>query len=49
MMTLTTKIVQPFIATLEEALHYKVTITDTNGHSPYRNQILLLLRLVLES
>ena len=31
MMTLTTKIVQPFIATLEEALHYKVTITDTNG------------------
>lgn len=32
MMTLTTKIVQPFIATLEEALHYKVTITDTNGY-----------------
>lgn len=31
-MTLTTKIVQPFIATLEEALHYKVTITDTNGY-----------------
>ena len=33
MMTLTTKIVQPFIATLEEALHYKVTITDTNGYN----------------
>lgn len=32
MMTLTTKIVQTFIATLEEALHYKVTITDTNGY-----------------
>ena len=32
MITLTTKIVQPFIATLEEALHYKVTITDTNGY-----------------
>ncbi len=32
MMTLTTKIVQPFIATLEEALHYKVTITDTDGY-----------------
>ena len=32
MMTLTAKIVQPFIATLEEALHYKVTITDTNGY-----------------
>ena len=32
MMTLTTKIVQPFISTLEEALHYKVTITDTNGY-----------------
>lgn len=32
MMTLTTIIVQPFIATLEEALHYKVTITDTNGY-----------------
>lgn len=32
MMTLTTKIVQPFIATLEEALRYKVTITDTNGY-----------------
>lgn len=32
MMTLTTKIVQPFIATLEEALHYKATITDTNGY-----------------
>ena len=32
MMTLTTKIVQPVIATLEEALHYKVTITDTNGY-----------------
>lgn len=32
MMTLTTKIVQPFIATLEEALHYKVTITDTNRY-----------------
>ena len=32
MMTLTTKIVQPFIATLEEALHYKVTITETNGY-----------------
>ena len=32
MMTLTTRIVQPFIATLEEALHYKVTITDTNGY-----------------
>ena len=32
MMTLTTKIVQPFIATLEEALHYKVTITVTNGY-----------------
>lgn len=32
MMTLTTEIVQPFIATLEEALHYKVTITDTNGY-----------------
>lgn len=32
MMTLTTKIVQPFIATLEEALYYKVTITDTNGY-----------------
>lgn len=32
MMTLTTKNVQPFIATLEEALHYKVTITDTNGY-----------------
>ena len=31
-MTLTTKIVQPFIATLEEALHYKVTITDTDGY-----------------
>lgn len=31
-MTLTTKIVQPFIATLEEAIHYKVTITDTNGY-----------------
>lgn len=31
-MTLTAKIVQPFIATLEEALHYKVTITDTNGY-----------------
>ena len=32
MMTLTTKIVQPFIATLEEALHYKATITDTHGY-----------------
>ena len=32
MMTLTTKIVQPFIATLEEALPYKVTITDTDGY-----------------
>lgn len=31
-MILTTKIVQPFIATIEEALHYKVTITDTNGY-----------------
>ena len=32
MMTVTPKIVQPFIATWEEALHYKVTITDTNGY-----------------
>jgi len=31
-MTLTDKIVQPFVEMLEEALPYKVTITDTNGY-----------------
>ena len=31
-MLLTHKIVQPFIRTLEEALPYRVTITDVNGY-----------------